>query len=106
MEFWSVFGDRVMRIKLILVAILITGAVFACWLIKYQYDRITALETKVTEYQKQAEKDKQDVLEKSKRIQELNKVIQNSKDSREYSGIRIDSSLLAELRKQYLRKGN
>ena len=94
------------KIKLILAAILITGAVVACWLIKYQYDKITALETKVTEYQKQAEKDKQDVLEKSKRIQELNKVIQNSKDSLEYSGIRIDSALLAELRKQYLRKGN
>ena len=92
------------KIKLILAAILITGAVVACWLIKYQYDKITALETKVTEYQKQAEKDKRDVLEKSKRIQELNKVIQNSKDSLEYSGIRIDSSLLAELRKQYLRK--
>lgn len=94
------------KIKLILAVILITGAVVACWLIKYQYDKITALETKVTEYQKQAEKDKQDVLEKSKRIQELNKVIQNSKDSLEYSGIRIDSALLAELRKQYLRKGN
>lgn len=94
------------KIKLILAAILIAGAVVACWLIKYQYDRITALEGKITEYQKQAEKDKQDVLEKSKRIQELNKVIQNSKDSLEYSGIRIDSSLLAELRKQYLRKGN
>ena len=92
------------KINLILAAILITGAVVACWLIKYQYDKITALETKVTEYQKQAEKDKRDVLEKSKRIQELNKVIQNSKDSLEYSGIRIDSSLLAELRKQYLRK--
>lgn len=94
------------KIKLILAAILITGAVVACWLIKYQYDKITSLETKVTEYQKQAEKDKQDVLEKSKRIQELNKVIQNSKNSLEYSGIRIDSALLAELRKQYLRKGN
>lgn len=98
--------DEMTKINLILAAILIAGAVVACWLIKYQYDRITALETKVTEYQKQAEKDKQDVLEKSKRIQELNKVIQNSKDSLEYSGIRIDSSLLAELRKQYLRKGN
>ena len=97
---------KMTKIKLILAAILITGAVVACWLIKYQYDKITALETKVTEYQKQAEKDKQDVLEKSKRIQELNKVIQNSKDSLEYSGIRIDSALLAELRKQYLRKGN
>ena len=94
------------KIKLILAAILITGAVVACWLIKYQYDRITALETKITEYQKQAEKDKQDVLEKSKRIQELNKVIQNNKNSLEYSGIRIDSALLAELRKQYLRKGD
>ena len=94
------------KIKLILAAILITGAVVACWLIKYQYDKITALETKVTEYQKQAEKDKQDVLEKSKRIQELNKVIQNNKNSLEYSGIRIDSALLAELRKQYLRKGD
>ncbi|MBQ2176217.1 MAG: hypothetical protein II453_14540 [Alphaproteobacteria bacterium] len=95
-----------MRIKLIIACFLIAGAVLGCWLIKYQHDRITALETKITEYQKQAEKDKKDVLEKSKRIQELNKVIQNSKDSREYSGIRIDSSLLAELRKQYLRKGN
>lgn len=99
-------AHKMTKIKLILAAILITGAVVACWLIKYQYDRITALETKVTEYQKQAEKDKQDVLEKSKRIQELNKVIQNSKDSRDYSGIRIDSALLGELRKQYLRKGN
>lgn len=106
MAVWILARIDVMRIKLILACFLIAGAVFACWLIKYQYDRITALETKVTEYQKQAEKDKQDVLEKSKRIQELNKVIQNSKDSREYSGIRIDSSLLAELRKQYLRKGN
>ena len=97
---------KMTKIKLILAAILIAGAVVACWLIKYQYDKITALETKVTEYQKQAEKDKQDVLEKSKRIQELNKVIQNSKNSLEYSGIRIDSALLAELRKQYLRKGN
>ena len=94
------------KFKLILFMVAIAVVVFGCWLIKYQYDKITSLETQVTQYKAQAEKDKKDVLEKSKRIQELNKVIQNSKDSLEYSGIRIDSSLLAELRKQYLRKGN
>lgn len=85
---------------------LLAGAVFVCWLIIYQHDKINSLEGKISDLTAQAEKDKQDVLEKSKRIQELNKVIQNSKDSHEYSGIRIDSALLAELRKQYLRKGN
>lgn len=93
-----------MRIRLILAAILIAGAVLGCWLIKYQYDTITALKAENKELKTNWEKEKQDVLEKSKRIQELNKVIQNSKDSRDYSGIRIDSALLAELRKQYLRK--
>ena len=94
------------KFKLILFMVAIAVVIFGCWLIKYQYDKITSLEAKKNELEAVIEKEKQDVLEKSKRIQELNKVIQNSKDSREYSGIRIDSALLAELRKQYLRKGN
>lgn len=62
------------KIKLILAAILITGAVVACWLIKYQYDRITALEAKKTELEATIEKARQANVEANKQIEKLREV--------------------------------
>ena len=89
-----------MKTKLIILAILILGGM----VIKYQYDIITSLKHEVSEYKEQAEKEKQDALEKSKRIQELNKIIKESPESANYSAGHIDGNLLSQLRKQYLSK--
>lgn len=91
-----------MRIRLILGAILIAGAVFGCWLIKYQYDTITALKAENKQLKTNWEKEKQNVLEASKRIQQLNKIIEKNPESADYSATRIDGALLNQLRKQYL----
>lgn len=102
MAVWLLVRIDVMRTKLIIACIIIAGAVFGCWLIKYQYDTITALKVENKQLKTNWEKEKQNVLEASKRIQELNKIIEKNPASADYSATRIDGALLNELRKQYL----
>lgn len=101
MDFRCFLGIRVMRIRLILAAILIAGAVLGCWLIKYQYDTITALKAENKQLKTNWEKEKQNVLEASKRVQKLNEIIASNADVKSWADNPIALPVLSELRKQY-----
>lgn len=90
-----------MRIRLILAAILIAGAVFGCWLIKYQYDTINALKAENKELKTNWEKEKQNVIQASIRVQKLNEIIASSADVKSWADNPIALPVLSELRKQY-----
>lgn len=90
-----------MRIRLILATILIAGAVLGCWLIKYQYDTITALKAENKQLKTNWEKEKQNVLEASIRVQKLNEIIASNADVKSWADNPIALPVLSELRKQY-----
>lgn len=89
------------KIKLILVAILIAGAVFACWLIKYQYDRITALEAKKTELEATIEKARQANVEANKQIKKLREVKNTDTKVADWYNMRLADNVLMLLRQRY-----
>ena len=89
------------KIKLILAAILITGAVIACWLIKYQYDKITALEAKKTELEATIEKARQANVEANKQIEKLREVKNTDSKAADWYNLRIASNVLMLLRQRY-----
>ena len=89
------------KIKLILAAILIAGAVVACWLIKYQYDRITALEAKKSELEATIEKARQANVEANKQIEKLREVKNNDTKVADWYNMRLASNVLMLLRQRY-----
>lgn len=96
------------KIKLILAAILITGAVVACWLIKYQYDKITALETKVTErdsvianMQTQIDKEKKANVAANSEIRKLRENKIADTEANTWGDNRLPNSLLLLLQERY-----
>lgn len=89
------------KIKLILAAILITGAVVACWLIKYQYDRITALEAKKTELEATIEKARQANVEANKQIEKLRAVKNTDSKTADWYNLRIANNVLMLLQERY-----
>lgn len=89
------------KIKLILAAILITGAVVACWLIKYQYDKITALEAKKTELEATIEKARQANVEANKQIEKLREVKNTDPKVADWYNMRLASNVLMLLRQRY-----
>lgn len=89
------------KIKLILAAILITGAVVACWLIKYQYDKITALEAKKTELEATIEKARQANVQANKQIEKLREVKNTDPKVADWYNMRLASNVLMLLRQRY-----
>jgi uncharacterized protein YxeA len=90
-----------MRTKLIIVFFIVAGALFCYWRINYLSEQNTLLKAENNSLKTQWEKEKENVLAASKRIQELNKIIEKNPASADYSATRIDGALLNELRKQY-----
>lgn len=89
------------KIKLILAAILITGAVVACWLIKYQYDKITALEGKKNELEAVIEKEKQANVEANKQIKKLRELKANDNEVTDWYNTRLPDSVIMLLQERY-----
>lgn len=89
------------KIKLILAAILITGAVIACWLIKYQYDRITALEAKKTELEATIEKARQANVEANIQIKKLRQLKATDNETADWYNSRLPDSVLMLLQERY-----
>ena len=94
-------AHKMTKIKLILAAILITGAVVACWLIKYQYDKITALEAKKTELEATIEKARQANVEANKQIEKLREVKNTDTKVADWYNMRLASNVLMLLRQRY-----
>lgn len=91
-----------MRTKLIIACFIIAGALFCYWRINYLSEQNTLLKAENNELKTQWEKERKANVEASKRIQELNKIIEKNPESADYSATRIDGALLNQLRKQYL----
>lgn len=94
-------AHKMTKIKLILAAILITGAVVACWLIKYQYDKITALEAKKTELEATIEKARQANVEANKQIEKLREVKNTDPKVADWSGTLLPNSVALLLHERY-----
>jgi hypothetical protein len=90
-----------MRIKLIIAAILTALALFCYWRISYLTEQNTLLKAENTELKTQWEKEKENVLEASKRIQKLNKVIADNSAVKSWADTPINDVILSELRKQH-----
>lgn len=90
-----------MRIKLILAAVVVAGAAFAAWLIKHQYDKITALEAKKNELEAVIEKEKQANVEANKQIKKLRELKANDNEVNDWSNMRIPHSLSLLLQERY-----
>lgn len=89
------------KIKLILAAILIAGAVIGCWLIKYQYDKITALEAKKSELEATIEKEKQANVEANKQIKKLRELKTVDTKVAGWSDNRLPDNVLVLLQERY-----
>lgn len=97
-----------MKIKLILAAILIAGAMIACWLIKYQYDTITnlisqktELELKLDEKEQQIEKAKQANLEANREIKKLREIKLIDTETSAWFNSPIPHSVSVQLQERY-----
>ena len=102
----SGYGRRKVRIKLIIACFIIAGALFCYWRINYLSEQNTLLKAENNELKTQWEKEKQNVLEASIRVQKLNEIIASNADVKSWADNPIALPVLGELRKQYLRKGN
>ena len=96
------------KIKLILAAILITGAVVACWLIKYQYDKITALEAtveardnKIAEMEAQLKKERENNVEANKQIKKLRENKHTDTEANTWGDNRLPNSVFLLLQERY-----
>lgn len=89
------------KIKLILFMVAVLVAVFACWLIKYQYDKITALEAKKNELEAVIEKEKKANVEANKQIKKLRELKANDNEVDDWSNMRIPHSLSLLLQERY-----
>jgi cell division protein FtsB len=94
-------NSEMSKIKLILAAILITGAVVACWLIKYQYDKITALEAKKTELEATIEKARADNVAANKQIKKLRQLKATDNETADWYNRRLPDSVLMLLQERY-----
>ena len=92
---------KMTKIKLILAAILIAGAVVACWLIKYQYDRITALEAKKTELEAVIEKEKQANVQANIQIKKLRELKATDNETADWYNRRLPDSVIMLLQERY-----
>lgn len=101
MAVWLLVRIDVMRTKLIIVCFIVAGALFCYWRINYLSEQNTLLKAENNELKTQWEKEKQNVLEASKRIQKLNKVIADNSAVKSWADNPIALPVLSELRKQY-----
>ena len=89
------------KIKLILGLILIAGAVVACWLIKYQYDKITALEAQKNELEATIEKAREANVEANKQIKKLRELKATDNETTDWYNRRLPDSVLMLLQERY-----
>ena len=89
------------KIKLILFMVAIAVVVFGCWLIKYQYDKITALEAKKNELEATIEKARADEIQNGKRIKELREALSKSKEAMDWGNSLVNPVVVDILQKHY-----
>ena len=90
-----------MRIKLILAILAVCGALFAGWLIKYQYDKINALEAQKNELEQTLEKAREANVEAGKQIKKLRGLKANNVEVANWGDSRLPDTVLMLLQERY-----
>ena len=79
----------------------IAVVVLGCWLIKYQYDKITALEAKKNELEAVIEKEKQANVEANKQIKKLRELKANDTKVADWAGTGLPDNVSILLQERY-----